>query len=152
MSHFNRNHLTFYIGAIAIAIGTFAFTTSYGESNLKAPKDISGIYKLESSNLPDCLNGQSLQLVIQQSGGFINAALIPVGDRTKIYRLSGRWQSPNLTLSGHGSHFPTCKTSLIDITAQIESKILKGNINVATNSAKFAATLQVPESAPKSSH
>lgn len=55
MSHFNLKSLAFYGVAIGSVLVLFKTVTAYGESNLKAPDKIGGIYRLEAQNLPECI-------------------------------------------------------------------------------------------------
>ena len=59
MTHFNLKSLTFYGGAITAVVVLFEVVTAYGESNLKAPINIDGRYRLSYTQQPDCLNSNA---------------------------------------------------------------------------------------------
>ncbi len=130
--------LSFYLGAIILVIILFSFTTSYGEANLKTASKIEGNYKMQSS-IPNC--GDSLQLIIQQSGIYINAAIAPLDKKSNekskntIFDLSGKWQGQKLSLSGN-SH--TCK-SVTAIAAGVENKEIIGKITISSSTSDFRA-------------
>ncbi len=142
--------LSFYIVAIIFVLILFSLTTSYGETNLKTANKIEGNYKMQSI-IPNC--GDNLQLIIEQSGIYINAAIAPLGknsnDKPKntVFDLSGKWQGQKLSLLGNSN---TCK-SLIEIMAGVENQQIIGKITISngtiSNSTSdfSAAKLAVPE-------
>ena len=71
LAHLNIKLLAFYVVMTGLVVVLFNVVTTYGESNLKAPINISGKYLLESPNLPNCLKSEKLNLTIQQSGNYI---------------------------------------------------------------------------------
>jgi hypothetical protein len=140
----NLQHLTLYLGAISFAVILFTFITSYGEENLKTVSKIEGTYSIDSS-IPNC---QNIQLAIQQSGIYLNAAIAPLGENTKGAELSGKWQGQNLLLSGNSS---VCK-SPIAIAATLKNKNkdkakqIIGKITISNDVLDFTATqLEIPE-------
>jgi hypothetical protein len=138
----NLQHLTLYLGAISFVVILFTFITSYGEANLKTVSKIEGTYLIDSS-IPNC---QNIQLAIQQSGIYLNAAIAPIGENTKGAELSGKWQGQNLLLSGNSS---LCK-SPIAIAATVKTKDktkqIIGKITISNDILDFTATqLEIPE-------
>jgi hypothetical protein len=109
----NLQHLTLYLSAISFVVILFTLVTSYGEANLKTVSKIAGTYSIDSS-IPNC---QNIQLAIQQSGTYINAAIAPLGAKSEGAELSGKWQGQNLLLSGNSK---IC--NVIAIAATIKTK------------------------------
>lgn len=135
------NHLSLYLVAISFVIILFTFATSYGEANLKTATKIEGIYKIESS-FPNC--GENLQLIVQQSGIYVNAAIAPLGDNFKgsVSELSGKWQGQKLLLSGNSN---TCK-SLTAINARVEGEQIMGQVVISNDTLDFTATkIEIPK-------
>ena len=114
MSHFNLKSLVFYGIAITSVALLFKVVTDYGETHLKAPPLITSRYRLQAENLPECLRSEPLLLTIQQSGIYLNGALIPeksLNSSEEPLSLSGEWLAPNLTLSGSVPHLSACNPS-----------------------------------------
>lgn len=138
------HHLGLYIVAVSFVVVLFTFATSYGEANLKTASKIEGIYKIESS-IPNC--GENLQLVVQQSGIYVNAAIAPleeISDRKSksVSELSGKWQNQKLTLSGNSN---VCKTPTA-IDGRLEGEQIMGQIVSSNNTSDFRATkIDIPE-------
>jgi hypothetical protein len=139
----NFKHLSFYLFAISFVIILFTLVTSYGENNLKAATKIDGTYKIET-NFKSEFNCPSipLQLIVQQSGIYLNAALIPIElkseakPKVQISELSGKFQQNQLSLSGKSQ---ICKSDLL-IEAQISNKNLIGKIVSKGITTNFTAT------------
>ncbi len=137
--------LSFYIVAITLVSILFLLTTSYGESNLKTASKIEGNYKMQSIVL-NC--GDNLQLIMQQSGIYINAAIAPLSEKSNekskntIFDLSGKWQGGKLSLLGNSY---TCK-SLTEIKAEVKDQEIIGKITISNSTSDFsAAKLAVSE-------
>jgi len=136
MSHFNLKSLAFYGAAIASVVTLFSVVTSYGNANLKAPPAVDGHYRLNAKNLPGCLQTEELELIIQQSGEYLNAALLPERslDKKAIPRkllLAGKLQNQQLSLSGPIPQLISCgKKSSVKITGQMQEKNLAGTITL----------------------
>jgi hypothetical protein len=137
-------HLLFYLGAISSVMILFTIATSYGEANLKSATKIEGIYMIETS-IPNC-GDNNLQLIVQQSGIYINAAIAPLGEKSKGLELSGKWQGQNLVLAGNSK---VCN-ALTSINALVESKKIIGKITISNNTSDFTATqVDTPEQKEK---
>jgi hypothetical protein len=128
MSHFNLKSLAFYGVAIGSVLVLFKTVTAYGESNLKAPNKIGGVYRLESQNLPACLRSavgsatQSKDLVvnIEQSGIYLFGDLSSKSeteteteeknesDRLHV-PLEGRLEKSGLSVSGKLNKLNSCQ-------------------------------------------
>lgn len=145
-SLFNAKWLTFYGATIVFVVALFSFITSYGEANLKAPSKIAGRYKITAKNLPGCLQGKDLILAIEQSGIYVNGALLAsdhsIQEATtarKQSSLLGEFTPPNLALSGTLSQIPECGDARLSIKSTIAENTLKGNLSVNNNAADFIA-------------
>ena len=75
----------------------FSVTTSYGEANLKTASKIEGNYKMQSS-ISNC--GNNLQLIVQQSGIYINAAIAPLDEKLKDEKSNEKSKNVIFDLSG----------------------------------------------------
>jgi hypothetical protein len=98
--------LTFYGGAISAVLILFKAVTAYGESNLKAPTDIDGLYRLSYTQQPGCSKSNAPVLTIQQSGIYLNGSLLPtptsVQQPTSAEEssLTGQMSNQHLNLAG----------------------------------------------------
>lgn len=79
----NPKTVALYIGMIGFAVITFGMISSYGATNLHAPKAIGGTYTLETAFAPDCFSEPPL-LVIGQSGSYLNADIIPADAKKNV--------------------------------------------------------------------
>lgn len=158
MSHFSLKSLTFYGVAIAFVVVLFKVVTAYGETNLKAPAPIDGRYRINAKTFPGCLKSDSLVLIIQQSGIYLNGALLPVRKGKKSQNpgeekpsLTGKWNKKNqnlpLTLSGAVPHLTKCQNQSVVIQGLADGKILKGRIKESSNPqvVEFSATREATE-------
>lgn len=147
MSHFNLKSLAFYGAAIGSVVTLFSVVSAYGNANLKAPPAVDGHYRLNAEKLPGCLQAEELELIIQQSGEYLNAALLPESsiDKKAIPRkllLAGKLQNQQLSLSGPIPQLTSCgKNSLVQITGKMQGKNLAGTItlNSLPNPTQFIA-------------
>jgi hypothetical protein len=136
MSHFNLKSLTFYGIAIGSVVTLFSFISAYGNANLKAAPAIDGHYRLRAENLPDCLKAEELELIIQQSGEYLNAALLPEDTIAKKaiprkFVLAGKLKNEQLNLSGPVPQLISCpKNSSVNITGQMQEQNLTGTITL----------------------
>ncbi len=146
---FNLKSLSFYGATLAFVVALFSFTTNYGESNLRAPTKIAGRYRLSGKNLPGCLKAETLILSIEQSGIYLNGALLSEKDASQTATaakkkplLTGLFQQPQLELSGKPS-LDNCKgeRSLTNLQIQgtIDQATLKGKILLASGNINFTA-------------
>jgi hypothetical protein len=147
----DSKHLTFYLGAIAFVIILFTLVTSYGEGNLKASIKVEGSYNLESLKSKLNCGEKPLQLIIEQSGIYLNSALIPLTEprqnpRIQISELSGKLDKNQLFLSGK----PHICASAIAIKAEFINKTLTGKISANNTTIDFIATqIDASDSKPK---
>lgn len=147
MSHFNLKSLAFYGTAIGSVVTLFSVVSAYGNANLKAPAAVYGNYRLNAEKLPGCLKAEELELIIHQSGEYLNAALLPEGtiDKKAIPRklvLAGKLKNQQLRLSGPLPQLTNCgKTSLVKITGKMQSKNIAGTITLKSlpNPTQFIA-------------
>ncbi len=118
MSHFNLKSLAFYGVAIGSVLVLFKTVTAYGESNLKAPAKIGGVYHLEAQNLPECLRAQDLVVNIEQSGIYLFGDLsskseTEAEEKNKSDRLhvplEGRFSESGLSVSGKLNKLNSCQ-------------------------------------------
>ncbi len=160
MSHFNPSHLKFYLIAISSVVILCTVVNTYGESNLKAPPKIGGMYKIESEKLPNCLKEQPLQLTLLQSGIYINGSLQVAKDKSKgkstsgdNLPLKGRWQNGKLSIIGDITEIEGCDRSQpLTITAIVTGKRLEGKIAFLNNTSDFTAKLQEPDAKTTVNH
>ncbi|MGL5035098.1 MAG: hypothetical protein ACRC6M_14995 [Microcystaceae cyanobacterium] len=138
MSHFNLKSLAFYGAMIGSVLILFKFVTTYGESNLKAATNLSGDYPLKSETLPDCLKGQNLNLLIEQSGRYLfgkltltaNSPQSPTENsstpnekpnvKPEIIKLNGLFSPSPLILTSSPTLLGSCSESPTPVTVQIQ--------------------------------
>lgn len=117
MSHFDRKSLIFYGVAISSVVTLFSAVSRYGMAHLQAPLAIGGNYQLQIQPSASCPEPPPLQLQIQQSGIFVNGALLAADPETKPaagnapLTLDGRWRSPQLDLVGELPGITVCGQS-----------------------------------------
>ncbi|HEY9616789.1 MAG TPA: hypothetical protein V6C64_08115 [Microcoleaceae cyanobacterium] len=158
---FSPRSLIFYGGSIAFVMVLFSVVTAYGETNLKASARINGRYPITAATLPGCLQNQSLVLLVQQSGIFLNGSLIPTEAAEKVVRiaeerpsLNGRWDNQTMTLQGTTSYLPNCSTP-ISLQGNFDGTTLQGKIrlNSTTETFPFTANREAPqENQPEGGH
>ncbi|MBL1173802.1 hypothetical protein [Pantanalinema sp. GBBB05] len=150
---FSPRSLIFYGGSIGFVMVLFSVVSAYGEANLKAPNHINGRYPIAASNLPGCLQNQSLVLLVQQSGVFLNGSLVPLDAPEKVARiaeerpsLTGHWDNRTLTLQGTTAYLPDCSLP-INLQGSVEDNSLKGTIRLTSSSetAPFTASREVTQ-------
>jgi hypothetical protein len=153
MSHFNRKTATFYGIAIGSVLILFNIITAYGEANLKASPTIGGSYKLEIVPQANCSNPEKLLLLIEQSGVYLGATLLPnkssqaLVEYPKFFPLSGKWNQEKIKLAGTIANLNICNSeqknppTTVQIKAELTDKNLQGQItlNSQAESLKFTA-------------
>lgn len=167
--HFNVKSLSFYAIAIGSVLLLFNVVTAYGENKLKAPKTIGGMYRLSLANsLPGCPQSAPLTLQLDQSGTYVNAAVLkPATDEgtssmsaEEKLTLTGLFKEQQLTLTGKVANAILCESqttgeSAIAINSHIDGENLTGEIAVNGESAKTPFTAKkeaLPKAAKSSSH
>ncbi|MGL5875365.1 MAG: hypothetical protein ACRC2R_23895 [Xenococcaceae cyanobacterium] len=162
MSHFNLKSLAFYGVAIGSVLVLFKGVTAYGESNLKAPDKIGGVYRLETQNLPDCLRSQDLVVHIEQSGIYLFGDLSEKSetetdaknesDRLHV-PLEGKFRESGLSVSGKLNKLNSCQQlasandkDAFAITGKVEDKIFSGKIAWNNNFPDTSFTAKLDES------
>lgn len=110
--------IAFYGGTVALVLLLFKGVTTYGETRLEAPSNIDGHYL--SPTLVNCPPDRQLDLNVQQSGIFINAALDlnpPTSDSSPspvqpssntAFPLHGYWRENQLSLTGQIPALSNC--------------------------------------------
>jgi hypothetical protein len=118
MNRFNRKTAIFYITTIVFVLVLFNIITAYGETKLKAPPSIAGSYKLQIEPQANCPNPEKLLLILQQSGIYLGATLLPDTPTTqtsveyvKSFPLSGKLQEQQLKLVGRITNLAICRPS-----------------------------------------
>jgi hypothetical protein len=130
-NHLNLKTLSFYGAMIGSVVVLFKVVSAYGETNLKAPNNLSGSYSVISENLPPCLQSQRLtdlniprktpnpvlNLNIEQSGIYVFANLSLTADdhtnntsakEVKI-PLTGKIKHQEaISLTGKGNQLKAC--------------------------------------------
>jgi hypothetical protein len=160
MNRLNSSYIKFYVITIALVAVLFSAVTSYGEKNLQAPPRLSGSYKIEAGNLPNCLKDKSLLLVIQQSGIYISGDLQSDSDRSESksvsqdnFPLAGRWQDGKFSIAGAVTQVEGCdRAKQLAISGTPTNKELEGQISFAGNTSNFTALLQEPKRKSSPSH
>ncbi len=166
-SHFNPKSLTFYAIAIGSVLLLFNVVTAYGESNLKAPKTIGGRYQLALTNgLPVCPQAAPLMLQLDQSGTYINAAILKKAGQNSMsaeekLTLTGLFKEPQLSLAGNVDKSVLCGFTqesgerAIAINSKVNGDKLVGEIAIngeATTTPFTAEKAAIPSASPSSSH
>lgn len=154
MSHFSLKSLTFYGVAIGSVTLLFNVVTAYGNSNLKAQPAIDGKYTLDPKMLPKCLKSQAVELVILQSGIYLNGAIVPTtkddsapSPRRQKPTLMGRFQNGELSLSGTLPELSACASSPereLNIEGRVVKDILQGQIQLNGQTIPFQSRRQKP--------
>jgi hypothetical protein len=90
----------------------FSGVSRYGKAHLQAPRLIDGVYTLQIDANANCPTPEPLLLRVQQSGIYINAALVTQyhADEVNMAKLTldGQWQEPELTLAGKVPGLEVC--------------------------------------------
>jgi len=112
----NLQHILFYVLSLVGVVTLFNLVTAYAQSNLKASPKLTGTYVLETKSLVDCLKGEPLLLKIQQSGFYLNAALVPRSlekefSTDEASPLVGHIHKSDVTLEGSVDTFKGCPSS-----------------------------------------
>jgi hypothetical protein len=79
----NPKTVALYIGMTGFAVIAFGMISSYGATNLHAPKAIGGTYVLDTAFAPECFSEPPL-LVIGQSGSYLNADIVPADAKKNV--------------------------------------------------------------------
>lgn len=175
MSHFNLKSLTFYGGAIAAVLILFKVVTAYGESNLKAPADIDGRYRLSYTQQPGCLKSNAPVLTIQQSGIYLNGSLLLTPTNVQqptsaeeISSLAGQMSNQHLSLAGEVPKSTLCNNISqgeasnqikdnspisVRIQSRVQENTLEGQISVSgiPEFIEFTAQRETPSQPSKDS-
>jgi hypothetical protein len=145
MNHFSWKSLRFYGIAIGSVVTLFSIVTAYGEANLTAAPLISGDY-LFTVKPSGCDSLSRLNLSLQQSGVYMNAALVNLArvpaERSIALRnkaLQGRWQAQQLVLEGAvpAATFCTAQTQgsamvTVKFEGRVEGSTLSGTLFLDT--------------------
>ncbi len=165
-NHFKFQSLIFYAVAIASVLILFKVVTAYGETNLKAPAPIDGLYRLTlAQNLPNCPKSSNLLLDIQQSGIYLNGSLLPASSNAQQARsgekrpsLTGKISNQQLTLAGTVPRSTLCNNQpqQVSIQSLVQKENLAGKLTLNTIPTEFNFTAKrltpVPENQSASSH
>jgi hypothetical protein len=156
MNHFPIKSLVFYGVAIGSVVTLFSVVSAYGNANLKAPAAVDGHYRLKAENLPGCLTAEELELIIQQSGEYLNAALLPEDTIAKKaiprkFVIAGKLHNEQLNLSGPVPQLTNCpKNSSVQITGKMQNQNLVGTITLTSLPKATEFTAQKESETPKS--
>jgi len=112
----NIQHILFYVISIAGVVTLFNLVTAYAQTNLKASPKLSGTYVVGTKSHVNCLKGEPLLLKIQQSGFYLNAALIPSSlekefSTDEALPLVGHIHDSQVTLKGSVDILKGCSSS-----------------------------------------
>ena len=145
-SHFNLRSLGFYAVAIGSVVLLFGVVSSYGEAFLKAPRLIKGRYTLTAADLPGCLHGQPLDLLIQQSGVYLAGAIVRRDAPRQTLQtadehpsLTGHWDNQTVILQGILASVPGCDASVM-LQAQVTGQLPAAKDNAATQASQLILT------------
>jgi hypothetical protein len=151
MNQFSSSYMKFYVITIAFVVALFSTVTSYGEKNLMPPPKISGSYKINSINFPDCLKDKPLELKVAQSGIYASGSLRSLDlDRGKSKSasqenlpLTGMWKDNKLSLVGVVTQVEGCdRGKNLSIAATQMDEKLEGQISFAGSTSNFSAERQ----------
>lgn len=159
-SHFKPKSLMFYGSLIGSVMVLFWFITRYGEAKLVAPPNLSGRY-VDSRAQATCPPDRRLVLTLQQSGVFLNGvltvetlesldAIATEPKREQRSTLSGRWEEPQIQLSGTAPALAVCNNqdAVLDAAPPValagtittgSAITLTGKIDVEAESWAFSA-------------
>ena len=161
MSHFSRKSLIFYGVAISSVVLLFNGVARYGTTHLKAPIAIDGNYELQLTPTAQCPQPDPLLLRIQQSGIYVNGALLTdKGEGTSNeavvpLTLDGKWRSSQLDLQGKVSPLTLCGQAVkaVTIVSTLDQDNLVGQLTFAglTDSFAFQSDRLVPADKSSSS-
>jgi hypothetical protein len=143
----------FYIGTIGLAIGLFQSVSQYGEAQLKPQPKITGLYRLKTPTMPNCLRDSLLEL--EQSGRFINAMILPAAELPALTKnaegkamprplghpqsrqqamFGGTFASENkaesIVMVGHDRQVGTCFVTVIGVSAKIQNGMIAGTLKL----------------------
>mgnify|MGYP001279858708 CR=1 FL=1 len=151
--------LAFYGGTVVAVIGLFSVTTRFGATRLNAPPRIDGRYPITTTHLPGCLGEQTVVLQINQSGIFVNGALLPTQAQegtlqaaAKRPPLTGEFDHQTVWLSGTMPQIPGCQTpnnrSLLGATNLTDEAI---TIEAKVQGTRLTGTLQLRQASTRTS-
>jgi hypothetical protein len=159
MNHFNPKTLTFYGVAIAAVVLLFNRVTAYGETNLKAPNNIEGLYQINARNLPSCLKTDSPVLKLAQSGAYLTGSLKKDVNSAKATiseekpSLTGQWQGGKLSLSGPVNQDTCPPDTQMEINGSIDQKRLSGQFRFnADPPVRFTAQREADDESGQAAH
>jgi hypothetical protein len=136
--------LAFYGGAIAAVIILFKSITVYGENYLHPPAPLKNRYLLTLDQIPNCKQINPVLLKVQQSGIYVNAALLPTtesADKFKQLSLSGLLNKQELNLSGKIDAKILCQNS-----TRLENHLAPATLRVSfANEKKIIGQLFFPQ-------
>lgn len=146
MSHFSRKSLIFYGVAISSVVLLFNGVARYGTTHLKAPIAIDGNYELRLTPIAQCPQPDPLLLRIQQSGIYVNGALLnDEGEGTSKgavvpLTLDGKWRSSKLELQGKVSPLILCGQAVktVTIVSTLDQDNLVGELTFTGLTDSFA--------------
>jgi hypothetical protein len=145
MANHRLNHLTFYGIAIGSVLALFKFVSTYGETQIKAPVNVNGVYELQSNNLPSCLAGQPLELDIEQSGVYLFGHLALNSDTApKKIPLSGDLEGNKVVMKGDlESICPEVKDPEVILKGEITDKTIVGALEAQALQGNFSGTKKI---------
>jgi hypothetical protein len=137
--------LLFYVTTIGLVVALFNWVSNYGETRLQAQPKITGRYRIQAQDLPNCLQRSLLE--IQQSGQFLNALILPesalqasgLADAPIIRQramLQGSWEGKTASIMGNDRQVGNCFVTLVQ---------LKGTIQPGTKSIVGMMRLNRPD-------
>lgn len=144
MIRFSRKSLIFYGVTIASVIVLFNGVARYGTTHLKAPIAIDGNYELRLTPIAQCPQPDPLLLRIQQSGLYVNGALLTnQGEMTANgvpLTLDGKWRSSKLELQGKVSPLILCGQAVktVTIVSTLDQDNLVGQLTFTGLTDSFA--------------
>jgi len=147
---FDVNSVLFYVGSIGFTVASFAFISSYGTTNLKAPQSIGGKYLLSPAVALDCFAKAPPMLVIGQSGTYLNGDLLDSeAKKDKLNRalkgngaLGGHIAEDGITLKGT---FICRDKQNLAVEATIEAGQIQGKLRFGDQEIPFTGTKEKPK-------
>ncbi len=84
MHYFNFKTLGLYSVVVSSVLLLLKIVTAYGESHLKGPPAINGLYRLILSEKLPIWESDVLMLYIEQSGIYLNGFLSPMNTKAEV--------------------------------------------------------------------
>lgn len=126
--------IIFYLVTIIGVLIIFKLVNIYGNSKIKAPSKITGTYKIEAVNLPECLSNNQLTLHIEQSGIYLFGHL-SLSNMADSLPISGKFRDNQINITSHLKNLSAC-TSISPNILLIEGQLLENSTTANIKSSE----------------